>query len=332
MPTSARFSASASPAGREACSSTSTATSTPSTVAARRRSWPARGSSLRGTARASTRRPRSPRGPSEARGTATPRSGSRWHSAKGTMTATTSTPAASLPLLQDDEERSIREAVRGICSGFGDHYSRECFERGEPPRELWQALSEKGFVGANIPEEWGGGGMGTTGLIAVAEECGAAGHQLLMLVVSPAIAGSILARHGTEEQKERWLRGIAAGTARVAFAITEPDAGTNSHNLRTDLRREGDRYSLSGQKVFISAVEDADAVLVVARLRDAGGQLGRLCMCIIDTDAPGFTREVIPMPFLGPDRQWQLFFDRIELEPERLIGGGLQEDAGAAQT
>jgi alkylation response protein AidB-like acyl-CoA dehydrogenase len=142
-----------------------------------------------------------------------------------------------------------------------------------------------------------------------------------MLVVSPAITGSILMRHGTDEQKERWLRDIAAGTTRVAFAITEPDAGTNSHNLRTELRREGDRYLLSGQKVFISAVEDADAVLVVARLRGQDGKLGRLCMCIVDTAAPGFTREVIPMPFLGPDRQWQLFFDRVELEPERLIGG-----------
>ena len=81
----------------------------------------------------------------------------------------------------------MREAVRGICSGFGEHYSRECFERGEAPSELWEALSDKGFVGANIPEEWGGGGMGMTGLIWVAEECGAAGHQLLMLVVSPAI-------------------------------------------------------------------------------------------------------------------------------------------------
>jgi alkylation response protein AidB-like acyl-CoA dehydrogenase len=174
--------------------------------------------------------------------------------------------------------------------------------------------------------------MGMTGLIAVAEECGAAGNQLLMLVVSPAIAGSILIRHGTEGQKERWLRGIAAGTTRVAFAITEPDAGTNSHNLRTEARREGDRYVLSGQKVFISAVEDATAVLVVARLRGQDGKLGQLCMCMVDTDAPGFTREVIPMPFMGPDRQWQLFFDRVELEPERLIGAERQDDAGAAHS
>ncbi len=237
------------------------------------------------------------------------------------MTATTPRPAAELPLVPSDEERAIRQAVQGICAGFGERYARECFERSEPPHELWQALSEKGFVGANIPEEWGGGGMGMSGLIWVAEECGAAGVQLLMLVISPAITGSILMRHGTDEQKDRWLRGIAAGTERVAFAITEPDAGTNSHNLRTELRREGDRYLLTGQKVFISAVEDATAVLVVARLREADGALGPLCMCIVDADAPGFTRDVIAMPFMGPDRQWQLFCDRVEVEADRLIGG-----------
>src|SRR2546421_1865287 len=118
------------------------------------------------------------------------------------MTATTSPDAASLPLLQGDEERSIREAVRGICSGFGDHYSRECFERGEPPRELWQALSEKGFVGANIPEEWGGGGMGTTGLIWVPEGGGPAAPHLWRLAVWPGIPAPFLFAPGTRDPKD----------------------------------------------------------------------------------------------------------------------------------
>jgi alkylation response protein AidB-like acyl-CoA dehydrogenase len=174
---------------------------------------------------------------------------------------------ASLPLVPGDEELHIRESVRGITASFGPRYARDCFEQGKPPTELWDALAEKGFVGANIPEEWGGGGMGMYALQMVAEETSAAGVGLLMLVVSPGIAGSILIQHGSEDQKERWLRGIAAGSTKLAFAITEPDAGTNSHNLRTELRRNGDSYVLSGQKVFISAVEDADAVLVVARFR-----------------------------------------------------------------
>ena len=126
----------------------------------------------------------------------------------------------------------------------------------------------------NIPEEYGGGGLGMAALSAVGEEISAAGCSLLLIVVSPAIAGSILTRHATPEQKERWLRGIGAGTTKLAFAITEPDAGTNSHNLSTSLQRDGDRFLLNGQKTYISGVEDADAVLVVARGRNDDGSLG----------------------------------------------------------
>ena len=228
---------------------------------------------------------------------------------------------AALPLVPGDEELHIRESVRGITASFGPRYARDCYEQGKPPSALWEALAEKGFVGANIPTEWGGGGMGMHGLQVVAEEASAAGVTLLMLVVSPGIVGSILNLHGSDEQKERWLTGIAAGTTKLAFAITEPDAGTNSHNLRTELRKTDDGYRLSGQKVFISAVEDADALLVVARLRDHDGELGKPCMCIVDVDAPGFTREPIQMPYIGPDAQWTLFFDDVEVGADRLIGG-----------
>lgn len=159
--------------------------------------------------------------------------------------ATTQAPALSL--VPTDEEQAIRESVRGICLGFGEAYPRRCQEAGEPPTELWEALSAAGFTGINIPTAWGGGGLGMSGLTLVAEEIAASiGMTTLMLVVSPAIAGTILALHGTSEQQERWLRGIAAGTTKLAFAITEPDAGTNSHNLRTEIRRDAGRYLLSG--------------------------------------------------------------------------------------
>jgi alkylation response protein AidB-like acyl-CoA dehydrogenase len=144
---------------------------------------------------------------------------------------TPATTQAVLPLVPSDEERQIREAVRGICDGFPEDYARQKYAAGEPPTELWDALAEKGYLGVNLPEEWGGGGLGMSGLATVGEEIAAAGKSLLLIVVSPAIVGNILARHGTDEQKERWLRGIAAGTTKIAFAITEPDAGTNSHNL-----------------------------------------------------------------------------------------------------
>jgi alkylation response protein AidB-like acyl-CoA dehydrogenase len=228
---------------------------------------------------------------------------------------------AVLHLIPSDEERQMREAVRGICDSFPKDYSRQKALAGEPPTELWDAMAEKGYLGVNLPEDWGGGGLGMFGLALVGEEISVAGKSLLLIVVSPAIVGSILSRHGTDEQKERWLRGIAAGTTKIAFAITEPDAGTNSHNISTSLKRDGDRFLLSGQKTYISGVEHADAVLVVARTRLEDGSLGLPSLAIVDVDSPGFTRDKIPMPFIGPDFQWQLFFDNVEVEEERLIGG-----------
>ena len=194
----------------------------------------------------------------------------------------------------------MRETVASICSAFGPKYSREKHAEGKPPTELWDALAEKGYLGVNIPEQWGGGGLGMSALAAVGEEITASGSSLLLIVVSPAIVGSILARHGTPVQNDRWLRGIAAGTTKVAFAITEADAGTNSHNLSTSLERRGDRFVLRGQKTYISGVEHADAVLVVARSRMPDGTLGLPSLCLVDVDAPGFTREAIPMPYIGP--------------------------------
>lgn len=228
---------------------------------------------------------------------------------------------AFLDVVPTQEEQLLRESVAGICSRFGPEYTNEKVEAGEPPSELWDALASAGFLGVNLPESYGGGGLGMQALSWVGEEISAAGCALLLIVVSPAIVGSIVAKHGTPEQKDVWLSGIAAGTTKVAFAITEPDAGTNSHNLATTLGRDGDRYLLNGQKTYISGVEDADAVFVVARFRNADGTLGLPSPVIVDVDAPGFTRTEIPMPHVGPDKQWQLFFDDVEVPEDRLIGG-----------
>ncbi len=226
-----------------------------------------------------------------------------------------------LAAVPSQEETLLREAVAGICGEFGHAYMQAKRDASEPPRELWDALASRGYMGVNIPEEYEGGGLGMTALSWVGEEIAAAGCSLLLIVVSPAIVGNILAKHGTPDQKDRWLRGIGRGTTKIAFAITEPDAGSNSHNLSTSLRRDGDRFILNGQKTYISGVEDADAVLVVARTRLADGKLGLPSLAIVDVDAPGFTRQPIPMAVRGADRQWTLFFDDVELEEERLIGG-----------
>jgi alkylation response protein AidB-like acyl-CoA dehydrogenase len=224
----------------------------------------------------------------------------------------------SIPLIPSDEERLLRESVAGIAASFGPKYIRERHDAGLPPSELWDALAEKGYLGVNIPEEYGGGGRGMTELAAVGEELAAAGCSLLLLVVSPAIAGSILARHGSEEQKDRWLRGIGAGTTKIAFAVTEPDAGTNTHNITTRATPDGNGgYRIRGQKVFISGVEDAEALMVVTRMDDGVG------VFIVDVDAPGLSRTEIPTAPKGADKQWQLFFEDVEVGSERRVANGL---------
>jgi alkylation response protein AidB-like acyl-CoA dehydrogenase len=228
--------------------------------------------------------------------------------------------APALPLVPTDEEAQVRAAVAGICSGFGPAYIRECNDAQRPPRELWDALAEKGYLGVNLPERYGGGGHGMVLLQAVGEEIAAAGCSLLLIVVSPAIVGSILVRHGTDEQRERWLPGIAAGSTRIAFAITEPDAGTNSHNLSTAASRRNGDYVLRGTKYYISGVEDAEAILVIARKREEDGNLGLPLLLIVDVDSPGLEKQAIPMAVRGADRQWQLYFDDVEVPVDRLVG------------
>jgi alkylation response protein AidB-like acyl-CoA dehydrogenase len=240
----------------------------------------------------------------------------------------TAATVPALPLVPSHEETLLREAVAGIAADFGPGYIRDKVEAAEPPTELWEALASRGYLGVNIPESYDGGGRGLTELAAVGEELAKAGCPLLLLLVSPAIAGSVLARHGTPEQKDRWLRGIGRGDLRVAFAITEPDAGTNTHNLATRAERRNGSYVLRGTKTFISGVEDAHALLVVARTgtNEESGR-GLLSLFIVDVDAPGLERQVVPTAPRNADRQWQLFFDDVEVDADRLVG---PEHAGLA--
>jgi alkylation response protein AidB-like acyl-CoA dehydrogenase len=233
------------------------------------------------------------------------------------------TGTAADAFVPSDEEHRIRETVATIANRYGRAYMQRCSEEERPPVELWDELAAAGYLGVNIPAEYDGGGLGMTALAAVGEELAFAGTPLLLILVSPAIAGSVLARHGSPEQRERWLRGIGRGDLRMAFAITEPDAGTNTHNLAMQATRTDDGgWRLRGTKVFISGVEMAHALFVVARTgeRDATTGYGRLSLFIVDVEAPGLQRTVIPTATRGADRQWQLFFDDVEVPADRLVG------------
>jgi len=240
---------------------------------------------------------------------------------------TTSTAASDtepvIRLIPTQEETLLREAVAGIAQSFGgSKYMLACHEAGAPPTEMWDALAEKGYCGVNLPEEFGGGGLGMTGLAAVQETLAQQGCTQLLLVVSPAIAGSILVAHGSPDQKDRWLPGLCAGTERIAFAVTEADAGTNTHKITTRAKQQPDgSWRLRGSKTFISAVEHATALLVVAREDLGDGELGMPLLFIMDVDPPGMTRDPIATALRLPDKQWTLFFDDVEIPDERCIGG-----------
>ena len=223
---------------------------------------------------------------------------------------------------ESDERAALRASVTGLVGRYGHAYFAARARAHEQPTALWKELGANGFLGVHLPEEYGGGG-GTLGdLGVVVEAASAAGCPLLMTVISPAICGTIIAHHGSHELKQRWLPGIADGTLKMAFAITEPDAGSNSHEITTTARPDGAGWRLSGTKYWTSGVDEADAILVVARSgsAQAGGDRKPLSLFVVPTDSPGLTWQTIEAALVQPEHQFTVFFDDVPVGPEALIG------------
>jgi alkylation response protein AidB-like acyl-CoA dehydrogenase len=220
---------------------------------------------------------------------------------------------------ESEEHQALRVAVRDIAAKFGPRYYAERAAARRPCAELWQALGDAGFIGVNIPEQYGGGGGGLTELALVCEELAAAGTPLLLLLVSAAISAGMIAEFGTEEQRQTWLPGLASGAAKVVFAITEPDAGSNTLRISTTATKDGDDWVLNGTKYYISGVDEAQALLVVARTgQDERG--GRLSLYLVPADAAGLDRHLLPVDLLLPERQFTLHFDGVRVGPGALVG------------
>jgi alkylation response protein AidB-like acyl-CoA dehydrogenase len=229
---------------------------------------------------------------------------------------------------ESDERRALRAAAAELGHRYGYEYYNTQARNGGKLTELWREAGQLGFLGVNLPERYGGGGAGLYELSIVLEELAAAGCGLLLMVVSPAICGTIIARFGTDAQKEHWLPGLASGAAIMAFGITEPDAGSNSHRLATVAERDGDQWVLSGRKVFISGVDEADAVMIVGRTADARTGRLRPALFAVPTDAKGFTFRPVEMELVAPEQQFLLFMDEVRLPGDALIG---EPDAGLMQ-
>lgn len=229
---------------------------------------------------------------------------------------------------ESDERVALRKSVAALGNKYGRDYFEEAARNGKKTTELWAEAGRNGFLGVAIPEEYGGGGGDIGDLAAVCEELAAAGSPLLLMVVSPAIVGTIIAQYGSDEQKQALLPGLADGTSTFAFSITEPDAGSNSHNIITTAYRESDGWRLTGTKTYISGVDEASHVLVVARTEDARTGKLKPALFLVPTDSEGFTYSEIDMGIVSPEKQFTLFFDDVRVSQDALIGG---EGAGIEQ-
>ena len=218
--------------------------------------------------------------------------------------------------------KDLRDAVRQVAGKYGHKYFTECATSHSEPTELYEELGAAGFLGVHLPEEYGGGGAGLTELCAVIEEVSAAGCPLLMMVIAPAICGSIIAAHGSPELKRAWLPGLANGTRTMSFAITEPDAGSNTHALSTTARRDGDGYLISGTKYWISGADQADAILLVTRDGDAApdGRDTPMSMFVVPAGADGLSMHPIEAELIQPEKQFTVFFDQVRVPAGALVG------------
>lgn len=230
---------------------------------------------------------------------------------------------------ESDERIALRKAVSGLARSYGPEYYFSRARSGGHTTELWDEAGRLGYLGVAVPEEYGGGGGGISDLAAVCEELCAAGAPLLLMLVSPAICATVIARYGTDEQKNAWLPRFATGEVLMSFAITEPEAGSNSHRLTTTARRDPNGgWVLNGRKVFISGVDEADAVMIVGRGEDTRTGKLRPALFIVPTDAPGFEYRPIPMDLVAVERQFGLFLDDVRLPADALVGA---EDADIAE-
>src|SRR6201998_4551207 len=225
-------------------------------------------------------------------------------------------------LIQDSvEHKAIRETVAGIAARYGVQYYTQRARSGGGIDELWKDLGTAGLLGLHLPEEYGGGGGGMAEAVVVVEELAAHGMPLLVWVISPAICGNILAHPPSAAMKQSWLPVIADGTKIMAFGLTEPDAGSNSHNVKTTARRTETGWAITGSKYYTSAVDQVDGILAVTRDADnSTPEKSALSLFVVPTDSPGLSFQQIDTSIVSPDKQFTVYFDGVEVGHDALIG------------
>jgi acyl-CoA dehydrogenase len=224
---------------------------------------------------------------------------------------------------------AVRDGVAAVAARYDHAYWSRCEEQHEFPTEAWRDLADGGWIGLCVPEEYGGGGAGMLELAIACETLAASGGTagIFLYILTPGFGAMTLARHGTAEQKQAILPGVATGDVQFCLALTEPDAGSNALAITTSARRDGDDFVLQGQKTWISGVENADWMLVVTRttaLADARPRTAGFTLFLVDVTqalAEG-TLTYHPIPKLGGNvvTSSQVFLDGVRVPVSNVVG------------
>jgi len=221
------------------------------------------------------------------------------------------------------EQQQIRDEIRKLCKEFPDGYWREVDHNKAYPEAFVRKLSELGWLAALIPEEYGGTGLGVTEASIILEEINRSGGVATACHAQMYTMGTLL-RHGNEEQKKRYLPKIATGELRLqAFGVTEPNAGSESTKIETTAMRQGDKYLINGQKIFISRVLQSDLMLLLARTTpydELQDKTRGLSAFIVDLREAKGKLEIKPLDLMINHHTNALFFDNVEVPLENLIG------------
>jgi len=227
------------------------------------------------------------------------------------MASERATMGAADPTALTAEQREIGE----LAFAIGAKYADRRFDDQAASLAQWDDLRRSGLTALSLPEEHGGGG-GMLELCLASERLAAGGFPAAKLVIATAMAGTIIARHGTPEQQRRWLPGLAEGSTRFCFAFTEAGAGSNANRLRTIADRAPGGWRVSGEKTYISALESSEAMLVVAKDRESDG----LSLFALPLPHEGVSHQVVRMSTDFFEHQWTVFYDDVSLGDDALIG------------
>ena len=223
-----------------------------------------------------------------------------------------------------EDHQDIRDGVTALCAEFPGEYWQKLDARNEYPDQFVAELTASGYLAALIPEEFGGSGLGVEAAGIILEEISRSGGQPGACHAQMYTMGSIL-RHGSQEQKARYLPEIANGAMRLqAFGVTEPTAGTDTTSIKTFARREGDKYIVNGQKIWISRAEHSDLLLLLARTTPKDQVTHKtegLSLFLVEmNNAIGNGLTIRPIETMMNHHTTELFFDDLEIPVSTLIG------------